>query len=318
MRMKVAEPIAICSRSFSRNEYLRDKTLSLFSNVRFNDEGLKLEGESLVEFLKGMSGAVIALENVDDNLLNRLPNFKFIGKYGVGTNNIDFKALEKFKVHFSWEGGVNKRSVSELALSFMLDLSRSVTSHCNEIKNGEWNIQPGIQLTGKTVGVIGLGHIGKDLVPFLKVFNCRILVNDIAPDLDFIKKYDLEMVEKEEIYRSSDYITLHIPLDHSTRDLIGINELKQMKTTAFLINTSRGGIVNEDALVKAIGESEIAGAAFDVFVNEPNTTSGLHKFSNFICTPHIGGSSVEAIRAMGESALNGLYRLMSNPISLQS
>ena len=208
---------------------------------------------------------------------------------------------------------MNRRAVSELTLGMILDLLRKITLHNNEMKAGRWNNLSGIQLSEKTVGIIGLGNIGKDLVQLLKPFGCKILGCDIADVSEFASEHGIQMVSTEEVYRQSDVVTLHVPYTEQTHMMIGDVALSKFKETAILLNLSRGKIVDEDSLLKHLSMGTIAGAAMDVFANEPLLDSPLFACDNFIGTPHIGGSSDEGIMAMGTSAIEELVSFFKKP-----
>jgi D-3-phosphoglycerate dehydrogenase len=298
--------VAVTSRSFSRNTVLKSELLKKYKNVKFNDDGIKLQGDSLVNLLEGCHKAIIALEVIDDNLLRRLPELKVISKYGVGLDMIDMQAMTKHNVKLGWTGGVNCRSVSELVISLAIALLRHVVSSHREVLSGTWRQHVGGQLSGRTVGIIGCGYVGKDLVKMLQPFECKILVNDIENFHDFYKQYNIKPVEKEELLAKSDIVTLHTPLDDSTRNMLTAEKLSLMKSDAILINLARGNLLDENALKKMLMTNKLGGVALDVFSVEPPKDAELLNLSNFIVTPHIGGSAKEAILAMGMAAIDGL------------
>ncbi len=298
--------VAVASRSFSRNKMLRNEVIERYSNVKFNDNGLSLKGESLVDFLQGITHAIIALEKIDSYILSQLPELQVISKYGVGLDMIDMQAMQKHNVKLGWTGGVNRRSVSELVISFAIALLRHVPASYKEVLEGTWRQHVGGHLSGRTVGIIGCGYIGKDLVKMLQPFDCPILVNDIQMYDDFYKQYNIKVVEKEELLTNSDIVTLHVPLDDSTRNILSAEHLSLMKPDAILINIARGGLLDEDALKQMLMNGKLGGAALDVFAIEPPTDQELLELPNFLVTPHIGGSAYEAILAMGIAAIDGL------------
>ena len=304
--MKNDIPIAVTSRSFSRHPVLRKELLDRYSNVRFNDEGLSLEGQQLIEFARGRKKLITALEKVDEAFLAALPELEVIGKYGVGTDMLDKQAMARYGVRLGWEGGVNRRSVAELALGFMLAMLRKTPLLNREIRAGVWKNQKGRTLSERTVGVIGCGHIGKDLTGLLKAFGCRVLAHDILDFPQFYAANSVVPVGIEELLRVSDIVTLHVPLDESTSNILSADRLALMKPGALLVNTARGGLVDEDALKAMLQEERLAGAAFDVFASEPPADQELLTLPNFFSTPHIGGSSEEGILAMGRAAIRGL------------
>ena len=300
--------VAVCSRSFSANPILREELLSRYPDTTFNDTGESLSGDSLVAFLQGHQKAITALEVIDDSVLSRLPMLEVISKYGVGLDMINQAAMRRRGVRLGWTGGVNRRSVSELVIAFAITMLRQVPAAHRAVLDGVWKQRLGGCLTGRTVGIIGCGHIGKDLAPLLRAFGCRVLVNDILEFPDFYGAYDLEPVDLETLLTASDVVTLHVPLDDSTRNMVSRQRLSFMKPSAVLINVARGEIVDEVALKEALKEGRLAAAAFDVFAVEPPQDRELLALPNFLATPHIGGSAYEAVLAMGRAAIDGLDR----------
>ncbi len=304
--MNKTTKVAVCSRSFSLNSVLREELLQRYKNVTFNDIGAKLEGKVLVDFLRGHDKAITALEVIDDSVLSQLSDLTVISKYGVGLDMINMAAMQKYGIKLGWTGGVNRRSVSELVISFSIALLRHVVAANREVLAGTWRQHMGGYLSGRTVGIIGCGYIGKDLVKMLQPFDCPILVNDIVDYKDFYDQYDVKAVSIEELLAQSDIVTLHVPLDDSTRNILTAERLALMKADAILINAARGGLVDEQALKKMLQSEQLAAAAFDVFAVEPPQDQELLELSNFLVTPHIGGSAREAILAMGRAAIEGL------------
>ncbi len=298
--------LVIASRSFSKHPVLRKEVLKRYPNAKFNDEGLSLNGESLIEFLDGHEKAITALEKIDDSILKLLPNLKVIGKYGVGLDMIDLHAMKRHGVNLGWTGGVNKRSVSELVISYSIALLHRTIFANAEVRKGKWYQVKGRQLSDCTVGIIGCGHVGKDLVELLQPFNCKILANDVLDFKDFYKKYEVTSVGLEELIRKSDIVTLHLPLDKSTQNILDSDKLSLLKNDAVLINLARGGLVDEVALKELLNNNKIAGAALDVFEVEPPVDPSFATMDNVLITPHIGGSTEEAILAMGMAAIEGL------------
>lgn len=304
--MNTIEKVAVCSRSFSQNPILRAELLERYQQVTFNDAGLQLKGDSLVEFLRGHDKAIIALETIDEYTLVQLPELQVVSKYGVGLDMIDISALRAYGKRLGWVGGVNRRSVSELVISFAIAMLRHVPAAHREVLSGTWRQHVGSYLTGKTVGIIGCGHIGKDLVSLLRVFNCPIIANDVQNYQTFYINHNIEAVSLEALLARADIVTLHVPLDESTRGMLDAQRLSLLKPSAVLINTARGGLVDELALKQMLLDKRLAAAAFDVFAVEPPQDQELMSLPNFLVTPHIGGSAREAILAMGRAAIDGL------------
>lgn len=304
--MNRTDRIAVCSRSFSRNPALRAELLSRYERVTFNDEGGRLEGDGLVAFLRDRDKAITALERIDDYVLSRLPELRVISKYGVGLDMIDLDAMRRHSKRLGWTSGVNRRSAAELALAFAIVMLRHVHAANREVLSGVWRQHEGGLLSGRTVGIIGCGHIGKDLVRLLQPFECPILVNDIRHYADFYAEFCIEPTRLEDLLARADIVTLHVPLDATTHGLLNAERLALMKPGAILINAARGGLVDEAAVKSMLLDKRLASAAFDVFSAEPPVDTELLRLPNFLATPHIGGSAAEAILAMGRAAIQGL------------
>ncbi|MDB2676327.1 phosphoglycerate dehydrogenase [Amylibacter sp.] len=304
--MNKIDKIAVCSRSFSRNNILREELLSRYANVTFNDAGLKLEGATLVKFLSGATKAITALEIIDDKVLSQLPDLKVIGKYGVGKDMIDLRAMKSHGKYFGWTGGVNKRSVSELVVSLIISMLRHLPVAQRDVIAGGWKQRVGGLLSGRTLGIVGCGFVGKDLIQLLNAWGCKFLAHDLIDFEDFYKQYNVEPVTLTDLLKRSDIVSLHLPLDETTQNIMDVKNLSLMKPSAILINAARGGLVDETEVKNMLIENRLAAAAFDVFSTEPPNDDELLLLDNFFATPHLGGSSQEAILAMGMAAIDGL------------
>tara|TARA_B100000575_G_C23060352_1_gene610428 strand:+ start:172 stop:1113 length:942 start_codon:yes stop_codon:yes gene_type:complete len=303
--------IGITSVSFSKNLKLINKLKSKTNyKIIINNKGRKFKKLELLNFLKKCNYAIIGLDKIEKNLLVQCKKLKGISKYGVGTDNIDFDACKKLKIRVKYSKGVNKRSVSEEVLSLMISLIRNLFVSCNHLKNSKWIVNGGTELSGKTIGIIGVGNVGKDLISLLKPFKCKILVNDIINQKKYYDKNKLIKSSKKNIFIKSDIITIHTPLSNNTFKMINYKSLKLMKKTSFLINTSRGKIIDQKDLKSFLVSGKIAGAALDVYEEEPPKDKNFLKLPNLICMPHIGGSSKEAINNMGLAAINNLIKMI--------
>lgn len=257
----------------------------------------------MAEFINEAEAAVVGRDPVSENVLKALPNLKILSKYGVGLENIDQEALKKRGVKLGFTPGVNRTSVAELTLCFMLGLFHNVFKSSFALKNKKWEKDGGCQLNGKTAGIIGCGNIGKEVVRLLQPFGCKILVRDILDMSEFCSKHGAEEAGFEELISQSDIVSLHVPLTPDTRDLIDMKVLQCMKPGSFLVNTSRGEIVRERDLKEALTDGAIAGAALDVFTQEPPEDPELLDCPNLMATPHIGGNAVEAVEGMFKEAV---------------
>lgn len=298
---------AVLSRSFSRHPQLRKEMTDRYGEVRFNTGDKTLAGADLIEFLRGVRRAIVAMERIDEATLAALPDLEIISKYGVGCDNIDLEACARHGVKVGWTGGVNRLAVAELALSFMIASLRRVGEGLRQVVvDGGWSQLLGRQLSGRTVGVIGFGAVGSEVARLLAPFHCRILANDIRDREDVARVLGVSMTPLDILLSQAEIVTLHVPLTETTRHIIGAEALAKMRPDAIVINTARGGVIDETALADALESGRLAAAALDVLEKEPPIDRRLIGLRNVIVTPHIGGSSEEAVLAMGRAAMDGL------------
>ncbi len=277
-----------------------------YSAVTFNDAGRRLAGQELIDFLRGHDKAITGVERLNDHVFAQLPELRVISKYGVGLDMIDLEAMVRHGIKLGWTGGTNKRAVSELVISCTIAVLRKVPRANQDLRTGTWYQHQGRQISGKCVGIIGCGHIGKDLAVLLKAFGCRVLANDILDFAEFYARHGVEATDLESLLRQSDVVTLHVPLDGSTRNILSAERLALMKPDAVLINAARGGLVDEVCLKEMLKSGRLAGAALDVFAVEPPEDPELLNLPNVLATPHIGGNAEEAILTVGRAAIEGL------------
>jgi phosphoglycerate dehydrogenase-like enzyme len=310
--MKNKWRVCVTSTTFSRNSVLVNKIKEFpFEDIKFNKSHYPLQGDELIRFLRNRDGVIIGRDGIDEHILEACPGLQVISKFGVGLDNIDMQACRRHRVELVFSSGVNRRSVAEQTVGFMIFLIRNLYSTSNKLKLLEWDKQGGRQLTGKKVGIIGVGNVGKEVVSLLKPFECQVFVNDIIDQKTYYRENQLAEATKEHIYRDCDIVTLHTPLTSRTRRMIHRGIFNMMKKNAFLINTARGDIVIEEDLKWALKNGVIAGAAVDVYRREPPADKNFLALPNLICTPHIGGNAQEAVMSMGFHAIENLVRYFS-------
>ncbi len=301
--------VAVTSRTFSCSSTLREELLAIYPDCTFNDSSKNLDGDDLVDFLRGHNRAIIALNPIDKKLLGALPELEVIAKFGVGFDQLDLQAMIEHGVRLGWEGGVNRRSVSELVVGFSILLLRKIKLATRIVSSGTWKQVNGRQLSDCTVGIIGCGCIGKDLGRILRNgFNCRVLAHDIRPFPEYYKETGVEPVALDILINASDIVTLHLPYDSSTKNILDRKRLAKIKHSAIIINTARSGLVDESAIKTLLKSGKLGGVAFDVFSVEPPDDPELLSLDNFVLTPHIGGSTKESILNMGRAAIRGLEK----------
>lgn len=301
-----ATRIAVASNTFSNDETLRAALSAQFPQAYFNPTGRILAGAELVELLRGGTAAIMGLERIDAALLDACPQIRVISKFGVGLDNVDLAGCARRGVAVLSSPGVNAPAVAELTLGMMIALARRIAISTHHLKSGRWVRNGGVQLLGKKVGLIGLGHVGKQTAKVLQSVGCAILAHDVLDLSAYCAAHAIERRSLDRVLEESDFVSLHVPLTPETRSMIRRPQLRRMKPTAFLINTARGGIVDEDDLADALQEGTIAGAASDVFAEEPTRHARLLGQETFIGTAHVGGNSREAIHAVGMAAISNL------------
>lgn len=249
---------------------------------------------------------IVAFTEVNAELLDCAPKVKMVCKHGVGVDNID---LAETKARGIWVTNVpnaNKHAVADFTFALLLSLARKIPQANDRTKKGEWPQIFATDAWGKTIGICGLGNIGKQVALRAKGFNMRVVAFDFYQDTAFAAENGIEFVSKEELLEKSDFITLHMPLTDQTLNFIALNELRKMKPGAYLINASRGGVVNEADLYTALSTKVIAGAASDVFEQEPLNKHALFALDSFIATSHIAGYTDGAVNAIGEHCVENI------------
>lgn len=256
--------------------------------------------DDLLDNLEEVVAIITGLEPITEKIIDSAPRLKVIVKHGIGVDNIDLNAAKKKGVIVANSPGTNREAVADLVFALMLSLARKVPRSDRKVREGKWPKVFGQSVWGKTLGIIGMGTIGKSVAQRAKGFNMKILACDKFWDEEYASANGIIHCDMDEIFKESDFITLHVPLMEETRNLIGIKQLTMMKPTAYLINTARGGIVDEEALYRVLKEERIAGAGLDVFSTEPPTGSPLLELENVILTPHMGGFTEGALSMTSE------------------
>jgi D-3-phosphoglycerate dehydrogenase len=286
--------LGIAADHINRHPRMRQEALNAYPAAKFHDSDHRLSEDEMISFLSDCDAAIVGFEPVTERVLSALPNLKLISKYGNGCETFDFEAMKRHNVRFGYTWGVNKLAVAELALGFMLMGLRWVMPLNVAMRAGE---RPGLRngrfLTNRVVGIHGCGNIGKEVVRLLQPFNCTFLACDIKDYPDFYKQWNVTPVSHDELLARSEIITLHLPKTKQTLGLYSREVLAKMRPDCLLINTCRGGIVDEDALLERLDSGALTAAGFDVFAVEPAENDRLIRHPNMLATPHIGASTEE-------------------------
>ncbi|MFW5799262.1 MAG: 2-hydroxyacid dehydrogenase [Spirochaetota bacterium] len=285
-------------------------------NVEINPYDRLLSTTELIEALKDKDGMICTLgDKLNAETLNKLKGLKGIANYAVGYNNIDIQKATELGIPISNTPDVLTKTTAELAWSLLLSVSRRIVETDNIMRNGKWKGWSPLQYLGigvnnKTLGIIGAGRIGTAMAKMSKGFEMDIVYYD--PNVNDILENELKArkLELEDLLKEADFISIHTPLNENTRHLITEKEIRLMKETAFIINTSRGPVIKEKDLVKCLSEKVISGAGLDVYEFEPEPVEGLCELNNVVITPHIGSATSETRDKMGVMAAGNLLAML--------
>ena len=276
----------------------------------FNPTGKPLDENALIELLQDCDGYLAGLDHVSDYVLKRCPKLKAISRYGAGYDRVDVKTAKEQGVKVANTPGANAQAVAELSFAMLMSLARKITYLHQETISGKWVRSTGIELFGKTLGVIGLGAIGKKVAACAKGFNMQVLAYDPYIDEDYCKENGILSADFNTVIKNADFISLHLPLTESTWHLINSDVIAAMKPTAIVVNASRGGIVDEAAAYQALVSNRLGGLGLDAFEHEPPEASPLFSLPNVIATPHAGAHTSEATAAMADMAVENLICML--------
>ena len=267
----------------------------------------------VVELMADAVGGIVSTDPFDDSVFRACPRLRVLARVGVGVDSIDLGAATSAGVVVTTTPGMNGQAVADHALALMLATTRRIVESDVSVRRGEWKRGAAAtpwELHGATVGIVGLGAIGRAVARRLQGFDCTILAYDVVP-----RTVDgVEAVSLDELLRRADIVTLHVPLDDSTHVLVGARELALLRPGAILVNTSRGGVVDEAALYSALTEGRLRAAALDVFADEPPAGSPLLGLSNVVLTPHLAGLSVSSVASMLRLASESIVTVLEGGV----
>lgn len=275
-----------------------------------NTVGRAYRAAELIDILPGMDAIITGTDALTAEVINAAGSLKTIAKHGVGLETIDLEAARARGIVVSATLGAVHDSVADLTLALLLAAARHVVPGHLATKAGSWKGAFGMELRDKTLGIVGLGRIGKAVCERARAFGMRIVAYDPYPDEEFAAAHEVTFLPLEQLLTGSDVVSLHAPAEATGGPLIGPAQLDQMKPSAILINTARGILVDEAALVGALREGRLAGAGLDAFVDEPPVGSPLLELDNVVLSPHVGGRTTDCQRRMGEMAIENCLRAL--------
>jgi len=300
--------------------HLSDDSFDIFKNSGFEQaknpyRGKGLSENELIELIGGVHGLLTGVDQVTAKVINTADELKIISKFGAGVDNIDVAAATQKGVVVTNAPGMNSDAVADMTFSLILSIARRIPFANDQVRKGNWPLIVGTEICNKTLGLIGLGQIGKRVAMRAGGFNMKILAYELLPDEQFVQELGIKLVPLNRLLQESDFVSIHVPFTSETKDLIKTEQLEMMKPTAYLINTARGGIVDENALHDALESGEIAGAAFDVFKEEPLREKALIELDNFIATPHISPFTKEAIENAEKLSAQNIIDVLNGQFS---
>lgn len=276
--------------------------------VVLNPYGRPLTTLEIIEFAGDADALVLGNDTLNATAIRGLKKMKIVARYGVGLDSIDMFELRKEGIALTYAPSSNHEETADFTFGLIIDLARSMTGMINTTKSGGWNKTPGIGLYGKTIGIIGVGAVGTAVARRAMGFSMDIIGCDIQPKSD-ATLYGLIYSPLNDLLRRSDFVTLHVPLTDSTRNLIGARELRMMKKTAFLINTARSACIRHDALDRALRDGGIAGYATDVYDEEPPRQQPYFGYPNVLLTPHTAGHTRESNIRLGNAVADNVIAM---------
>lgn len=299
--------ILVTPRSFGKsNSQPIDMLEEQGYEVILNPYGRILQRDEMISLIRDVDGVIIGVDPLDQEIMQHAKKLKAIAKYGVGTDNIDVSFAAKQGIPVSITLGANKEAVADYTFSLMLAAARKLTIIDRECRKLNWSKITTVDIWNKKLGLIGMGNIGKGVAKRAIGFNMKVLAYDLIQDEEYAAANQIEYVSFERIIQECDFISLHLPLNDHTHNIISDNEFNMMKRTAVLVNTARGGLIDESALDNALRENKIWGAGIDVFEHEPPRNLELLQHENLIIGSHCAASTFEAIENMGIMASTNL------------
>lgn len=305
------ETILIATRSFGSTSNKPWEALTEAGlEVRRADMAVAATEEGLSDLLQGVAGAVIGVVPLTERVLASAPGLKVVSMHGVGVDHVDLAAARRLGIIIANTPGANDQAVADLALGLMIAIARKIPQADGDLRQEKWGRYSGGELWSKTLGLVGFGRIGRGVAKRALGFDMRVLVYDPYIQPEAVNLPGVTLTLFEEVLANADFISLHAALTAENTHMIGAAQFEAMKPGAYLINTARGGLVDEDALYQALSAGRIAGAALDVFVAEPPKGSPLLKLPNVVVTPHIGAHTKEAIERMGVMAAQNVVQAL--------
>lgn len=276
--------------------------------AHWDEHGLVSSEDQLIDLLQDYDAVIAGGEPYTRKVLENCPRLRHIARWGVGFDKVDLEAATDLGVVVTTTQGANDWGVADHTMALILGLGHALVSNDAQIRAGAWGRPVGSDVWGATLGVVGLGRIGRGVARRARGFNMTVLAAEPYPDQAFVREHGVELVALDDLLGRSDYVTLHVPGSPENRHLIGADQLALMKSTAYVVNTARGTLIDEDALYAALVEDRIAGAGLDVREKEPARDTRFNSLSNVILTSHIAGVTHGTVAAMSTMAFDSIQQ----------
>ena len=306
--------ILVTPTSFAKpeNQAAQDRLAAFADEVMYNPHGRPLTEEEIPGLLDGCDGYIAGLDYITAEAIKKAPDtLRVISRYGAGVDRVDLAAAKDRGITVTNTPGTNATAVCELAFGLMLCLARGIPQLDHAVKQGEWPRRNGIELNGKRLAILGLGAIGRKLAARAQAFGMEVCAYDPYVDEGYARAAGIEVCDLKKAIKDADFISLHMPLTDDTRHILGSDEIASMKDGVYIVNTARGGLIDETAAHGALTSGRIAGLGLDVYEAEPPSDSPLMGLANVITTPHAGAHTREAIGAMGMTAVENLIAVLT-------
>jgi D-3-phosphoglycerate dehydrogenase len=304
--------LLVTPTSYGKNDpSLRTDLVALCGEVIFNARGKPLRAAEVAELLPGVDGYIAGVDEINAEAISAADRLKVIARYGVGIDQVDLAAAKARGIVVTNTPGANSVSVAELTIGLMLALARHIPEAVTSTRQGAWPRLAGLSLRGKTVGLVGFGSIGREMARRLAGFECNVVAYDPYASAETARSLGVELITLPHLLASADFVSLHLPVTAETRKIINDESLAQMKRGAYLVNTARGELIDEEALARSFTTGQLGGAALDVLCQEPPTPDHpLLGLKQVLVTPHAGAHSDDAMNAMGRMAMEDCLRVL--------
>ena len=288
------------------------KKLKAFSSqLVFNPTGKPLSEDELIPLLEGCEGCIAGLDNYTAKVIGSAGSLKVISRYGVGVDQVDLAAAKAHNVVVCNTPGANSQAVADLTFGLLICLARKLHILDRKMREGEWTRSSGIELYGKTIGILGVGAVGKAVAARAAGFSMKIIAYDPIMNKEYDEAHGIVAASFDEVVRKADFLCLHLPLTDETRYEISGDVMKTMKKGAIIVNTARGGLIDEAAAYELLTSGHLGGLGLDVYEEEPPKRTALFDLENVVLTPHTAAHTAEAIANMADMSVQNLIDVLS-------